>query len=144
VDGWILKGPMRKSGRDWRLHNYVAVFPEKLLKEVQYLNKDGTEKDSAPSQQQGTESLSKGTESLSDSTEPLKYPEPSENNKKSVENEENEALKEVQFNQFNHLKNQGNADQDSGKESYPLLDDYTPTSKDFADLKKDLKRKAKN
>jgi hypothetical protein len=41
--GWIKKEVCGLSGQGWKRHKYIASIPEKVLKEVQYLNLKGTE-----------------------------------------------------------------------------------------------------
>lgn len=59
--GWIKKTGRAGNGQAWKRHSYEAAIPERALKEVQHVEKKGTEGGSAR-QAKGTEPLSKGTE----------------------------------------------------------------------------------
>jgi hypothetical protein len=98
----------------------------------------------------GDEFRAKGGESDDKSRKIPKLKQPIEKVKKNSE-QKNEVVKEVQTNQFNHLKNQSEAgkevhhpqkeaDLDSYKESDPLHESHTPSREDFDNLKKHLKR----
>ncbi len=53
-EGWLKKMLLGLSGQGWKRHSYEVAFPEKALKEIQHVNSEGTERDSAR--------LAKGTE----------------------------------------------------------------------------------
>jgi predicted DNA-binding transcriptional regulator len=137
-EGWIIIERLGKSGRDWRLHNYRAVFPDKVLKQIQHENNEGVERDSAPAPLQGVESLSGGVESPSKSYESPKMIEPSEKEEKSDKSSGDVVLKEVQSNQITIKRTIKEEDMDSKKESYPLKEYYVPSEEQWKFLKRKL------
>lgn len=137
--GWINKIRLGKVGRGWKLNSYKALFPGEVVQEVQHVGvKDGE------FHAEGGEFGHKNTE-ISKMKQPVKKTEKNGGKKDKV-------VKEVQTNQFNHLKNQNEevkevhyqnkeADLDSKKESDPLHELYTPSHEEFAECKSDCKRK---
>jgi len=121
--GWIKKTERAGNGQAWKRHSYEAAIPEKALKEVQHVEKKGTERGSAR-QAKGTEPLSKGTEP-----------------------DDKKALKEVQSNTHITLNEQSYNNADSfilkdgsffhvDRDFKSILEDTYPTVEIITELKK--------